>query len=44
MWRGTSPLVNLQPREFIYFCCYTMAGLLPPVSSFFFTLLEFYEL
>jgi hypothetical protein len=40
MWRGTFPLVNLQPGEFIYFSCYAAAGLVPPVSSFLFTLLE----
>jgi hypothetical protein len=42
MQRGTSPLVNLQPGEFIFFSCYTAIGLLPPVSSFLFMLLEFY--
>jgi hypothetical protein len=41
---GTFPLINLQPWEFIFFSCYTMAGLVPPVSSFLFTLPEFYEL
>jgi hypothetical protein len=41
---GTFPLINLQPREFIFFSCYTTAGLVPPMSSFLFTLLEFYGL
>jgi hypothetical protein len=44
MRRNTLPLINLQPGEFIYFSCYALAGLVPPVSSFIFTLLEFYEL
>jgi hypothetical protein len=44
MRRGTLPLVNLQPGEFIYFSCYATARLVPSVSSFLFTLLEFYEL
>jgi hypothetical protein len=30
---GTFPLVNLQPREFVFFSCYVVAGLVPPVSS-----------
>jgi hypothetical protein len=41
---GTFPLVNLQPREFIFFSCYAMSGLVPPLSSFLFTLLEFHGL
>jgi hypothetical protein len=41
---GTLPLINLQPGEFIYFSCYTMAGLVMLVSSFLFVLLEFYRL
>jgi hypothetical protein len=40
----TLPLTNLQPGEFVYFSCYAMAGLVPPMSSFLFTLLEFYGL
>jgi hypothetical protein len=44
MRHGTLPLVNLQPEEFIFFSCYAAAGLVPPVSSFLFTLLEFYGL
>jgi hypothetical protein len=44
MRRNTLPLINLQPGEFVYFSCYALAGLVPPVSSFIFTLLEFYEL
>jgi hypothetical protein len=38
---GTFPLVNIQPREFVFFSYYTAARLVPPVSSFLFTLLDF---
>jgi hypothetical protein len=41
---GTLLLINLQPGEFVYFSCYVVAGLVSPVSSFLFTLLEFYGL
>jgi hypothetical protein len=41
---GILPLIDLQPREFIFFTCYITVGLVPPVSSFLFTLLEFYRL
>jgi hypothetical protein len=41
---GTFPLINLQRGEFVFFSCYVVAGLVPPVSSFLFTLLEFYGL
>jgi hypothetical protein len=41
---GTIPLVNLQPGAFIFFSCYATVGLVLPVSSFPFTLLEFYGL
>jgi hypothetical protein len=44
MQHGTYPLVNLQPGEFVFFSCYAAAGLVPSVSSFLFTLLEFYGL
>jgi hypothetical protein len=44
MRRSAFPLVILQPVEFIFFSCYAAAGLVPPVSSFLFTLLEFYGL
>jgi hypothetical protein len=44
MWHSTLPLINLQLREFVFFTCYATAGLLPLVSSFLFTLLEFYGL
>jgi hypothetical protein len=41
---GTLPLVNLRPREFIFFSFYVTAGLVPLVSSFLLMLLEFYGL
>jgi hypothetical protein len=41
MWCGTFLLLNLQPGEFIFFSCYAAIGLVPPVSSLLFTLLEF---
>jgi hypothetical protein len=44
MRHDTFQLVNLQLREFVYFSFYTMARLVPPVSSFLFALLEFYGL
>jgi hypothetical protein len=37
-------LTNLQSGEFIFFSCYATAGLVPPVSSFLLTLLEFYRI
>jgi hypothetical protein len=42
--RDTSLLINLQPGDFIFFSYYAVAGVVPPVSSFLFTLLEFYGL
>jgi hypothetical protein len=44
MRRGTFPLVNLEQGEFVFFSCYVTAGLVPPMFSFLFTLLEFYGL
>jgi hypothetical protein len=41
MRRGTFPLINLQPGEFVYFSCSTAARLVLLVS-FVFKLLEFY--
>jgi hypothetical protein len=41
---GVGSPLNLRPREFGFFACYATAGLVPPVSSFLFTLLEFYGL
>jgi hypothetical protein len=41
---GVASLYNLRPGEFVFFPCYAIAGLIPPVSSFLLMLLEFYEL
>jgi hypothetical protein len=42
--RGVMPLANLAPGDFVFFSVYALAGLVPPVSSFFLMLLEFYGL
>jgi hypothetical protein len=42
MRRNSFPLINLQPGEFI-FSCNAAARLVPLVSTFLFTLLEFYR-
>jgi hypothetical protein len=42
--RGVVPLANLAPGDFVFFSAYALAGLVPPVSSFFLMLLEFYGL
>jgi hypothetical protein len=44
MWRGIVPLANMRPSDFIFFSSYALSGLVPPLSSFFFMLLEHYEL
>jgi hypothetical protein len=44
MWCGTIFLSGLQLGEFIFFTSYALAMLVLPVSSFFFTLLENYDL
>jgi hypothetical protein len=44
MRHGTFLFVNLQPGEFVFFSCYAAVGLVPLVSFFLFTLLEFYGL
>jgi hypothetical protein len=41
---GVVPLANLAPEDFVFFSAYALAGLMPPVSSFFLILLEFYGL
>jgi hypothetical protein len=38
------PLANLEPGDFIFFSAYALAGMVPPLSSFFLMLLEFYGL
>jgi hypothetical protein len=42
MRRDTLPLANLQLGEFVYFSYCATTELVPPMSSFLFTLLEFY--
>jgi hypothetical protein len=37
-------LANMEPGDFIFFSAYALAGLMPPLSSFFLTLLEYYRL
>jgi hypothetical protein len=41
---GIAPLVNMVLGDFIFFMAYALAGLVPPLSSFFLTLLEYYML
>jgi hypothetical protein len=38
---GVVPLANLAPGDFVFFSAYALAGLVPPLSSFFLMLLEF---
>jgi hypothetical protein len=42
--RGVMPLANLEPGDFVFFLAYALAGLVPPLSSFFLMMLEFYGL
>jgi hypothetical protein len=37
---GAASLANMRPGDFVFFVAYALAGLVPPLSSFFFTLLE----
>jgi hypothetical protein len=37
-------LANMRPGDFVFFATYALAGLVPPLSSFFLTLLEYYGL
>ena len=34
----------MRPGDFVFFTAYALAGLVPPLSSFFLTLLEYYGL
>jgi hypothetical protein len=34
----------MEPGDFIFFSVYALAGLVPPLSSFFLTLLKYYGL
>jgi hypothetical protein len=39
---GAASLANMRPGDFVSFVAYTLVGLVPPLSSFFLTLLEYY--
>jgi hypothetical protein len=41
---GAASLANKRPGDFVFFAAYALAGLVPPLSSFFLTLLEYYGL
>jgi hypothetical protein len=41
---GAASLANMRPRDFIFFAAYALVGLVPSLSSFFLTLLEYYGL
>jgi hypothetical protein len=41
---GAASLANMRPGIFVFFVAYALAGLVPPLSSFFLTLLEYYGL
>jgi hypothetical protein len=38
---GAASLANMRPKDFIFFTAYAMAGLVPLLSSFFLTMLEY---
>jgi hypothetical protein len=41
---GAASLANMRLGDFVFFVAYALAGLVPPLSSFFLTLLEYYGL
>jgi hypothetical protein len=41
---GAVLLANMRPGDFVFFTVYALVGLVPPLSSFFLTLLEYYGL
>jgi hypothetical protein len=41
---GAASLANMRLGDFIFFAAYALVGLVPPLSSFFLTLLEYYGL
>jgi hypothetical protein len=41
---GAASLANMRLGDFIFFTVYALVGLVPPLSSFFLTLLEYYGL
>jgi hypothetical protein len=44
MKSGATSLANMRPGDIVFFPAYALAGLVPPLSSFFLTLLEYYGL
>jgi hypothetical protein len=41
---GAASLDNMRPGDFVFFTAHALAGLVPPLSFFFLTLLEYYGL
>jgi hypothetical protein len=41
---GTASLANMRSGDFVFFATNALVGLVPPLSSFFLTLLEYYGL
>jgi hypothetical protein len=41
---GVASLANMRPGDFVFFVAYALVGLVPSLSSFFLTLLEYYGL
>jgi hypothetical protein len=41
---GATSLANMRPGNFVFFVAYALARLVPPMSSFFLMLLEYYRL
>jgi hypothetical protein len=41
---GAASRANMRPGDIVFFTAYALAGLVPPLSSFFLTLLEYYGL
>jgi hypothetical protein len=44
LMHGITSLASMEPGDFIFFSAYALARLVPPLSSFFLMLLEYYEL
>jgi hypothetical protein len=44
MKSGAMSLANMRPGDFVFFVAYALARLVPPLSSFFLTLLVYYGL
>jgi hypothetical protein len=41
---GATSLANMRPSDFVFFAAYALVRLVPSLSSFFLTLLEYYGL